>query len=107
MLMGTPEYMSPEQAAGRVDDVDHRSDQWALACMVWRMLSGRPPFTGTTLDELLNRIVNEEPPPLLPFSSELRPELELVLRRGLAKTRSSRYPSIAAFSRAFEVASGG
>src|SRR3954464_1679537 len=40
-VVGTPEFMAPEQAAGRVDQVDHRSDQWALACLAWHMLSGR------------------------------------------------------------------
>ena len=43
-VVGTPEFMSPEQAAGRVDLIDHRSDQWALACLAWHMLSGRLPF---------------------------------------------------------------
>jgi eukaryotic-like serine/threonine-protein kinase len=105
-MLGTPEYMSPEQASGRSDDVDHRTDQWALAATLWSMLAGRAPFVGASLEELLYRIVNEEPPPLTPVSSELRPELERVLRRALAKQRSNRYPSIAAFSRAFETAAG-
>jgi eukaryotic-like serine/threonine-protein kinase len=105
-MLGTPEYMSPEQASGRSDDVDHRTDQWALAATLWRMLAGRAPFTGADLEELLYRIVNEEPPPLHLVSSELRPELERVLRRGLAKQRSNRYPTIAAFVRAFETAAG-
>jgi eukaryotic-like serine/threonine-protein kinase len=100
--------VSKLQAAntGRSDDVDHRTDQWALAATLWRMLAGRAPFTGADLDELLYRIVNEEPPPLHLVSSELRPELERVLRRGLAKQRSNRYPTIAAFVRAFETAAG-
>ena len=103
-MLGTPEYMSPEQASARSDDVDHRTDQWALAASLWRMLAGAPPFGGHNLDELLHHIVNDEPPPLTPIAAELRPELELVLRRGLAKQRSGRYASIAAFSRAFEAA---
>ena len=63
-MVGTPEGMSPEQATARPDDVDHRTDQWALACLVWRMLSGALPFQGGTLKDLLAKIVHEDPPPL-------------------------------------------
>jgi serine/threonine protein kinase len=101
-VLGTPEYMSPEQASGRAADVDHRSDQWALACTTWRMLAGYPPFTGVHLDDLLTRIVNEEPPPLHAFAPDLPVAIEQVLRRGMAKARSARYASIAAFMRALE-----
>ena len=103
-LLGTPEYMSPEQASGRSDAVDHRTDQWALACLLWRMLSGRPPFQGHDLNDLLARIVEDQPPSLSGTFRELTPELEGVLRRGLGKRQSSRFPTIAAFTRAFEAA---
>jgi serine/threonine protein kinase len=103
-VLGTPGYMSPEQADGRSDLVNHSSDQWALAAMVWHMLSGQPPFTGRTLDELLTRVVNEEPPSL----AELVPDLALaadldgVLRRALAKQQRQRFPTVAAFQRALD-----
>jgi serine/threonine protein kinase len=103
-IMGTPEYMSPEQASGRADELDHRSDQWALASMVWHMLSGRPPFTGGSLDQLLDRVVNDEPPSLLASGVDLPPDLEGVLHRGLAKRPSQRFATVAAFLRAFESA---
>jgi serine/threonine-protein kinase len=103
-VLGTPEYMSPEQASGRAADVDHRSDQWALACTAWRMLAGYPPFSGVGLDDLLNAIVNDEPPALQAFAPQVPPAIEQVLRRGLAKSRSNRYASIAAFMRALEAA---
>src|ERR1019366_9287577 len=45
-VIGTPEYMTPEQASGSGEEIDHRADQWALACIVWEMLSGRTPFTA-------------------------------------------------------------
>jgi eukaryotic-like serine/threonine-protein kinase len=98
-MVGTPEYMS----TGRVDEVDHCSDQWALACMVWRMLSGRSPFEGTDLVETVNRIVGEDPPPL-PELPGLAPDVEKVLRRALAKNRDDRFPIITAFSRALQTA---
>jgi serine/threonine protein kinase len=103
-MVGTPEYMSPEQATGLVNDVDHRSDQWALACMVWRMLSGRMPFEGTDLGDLVNRIVGQEPPPLLPEVPGLPLDVEKVLRRALSKNRDDRFPIITAFSRALQAA---
>jgi serine/threonine protein kinase len=101
-MLGTPEYMSPEQASGRGGDVDHRSDQWALACTTWRMVSGYPPFHGSNLDGLLNSIVHGEPPPLLDLAPELPADLDRVLRRALSKQRSFRFNSVSAFMRALE-----
>jgi serine/threonine-protein kinase len=46
VVMGSPQYMSPEQAQGRVDEIDLRTDEWALASITWKMLAGRCPFTG-------------------------------------------------------------
>lgn len=105
-ILGTPGYMSPEQADGRSDLVDHRSDQWALAAMVWHMLSGQPPFTGRTLDELLAQVIHDDPPPLanvapgLPFADRI----DRVLRQALAKHQGQRFPTVAAFLRALEAA---
>jgi serine/threonine protein kinase len=103
-VLGTPGYMSPEQADGRSDLVNHSSDQWALAAMVWHMLSGQPPFTGRTLDELLTRVVNEEPPSLVELVPDLpqAADLDGVLRRALAKQQRQRFPTVAAFQRALE-----
>ena len=52
-VMGTPNYMSPEQATGMIDDIDHRADQWALACIAWEMLLGRCPFVADEAAALL------------------------------------------------------
>ena len=52
VVMGTPNYMSPEQAAGVVDGVDHKTDQWSLACIAYEMLSGRGPFVGESIQSL-------------------------------------------------------
>jgi eukaryotic-like serine/threonine-protein kinase len=103
-MIGTPEYMSPEQALGRVDEVDHRSDQWALGCMVWRMLSGCPPFSGSHLEQLLERVVGDEPPRLRDLAPHIPAPVEKVLRRALAKRQSQRFPTVMAFLRAFEAA---
>jgi serine/threonine-protein kinase len=101
-MLGTPEYMSPEQASARSDAVDHRTDQWALACVLWRMLAGAPPFQGKDLNALLNSIVHDEPPPLLELAPRLTPDIEAVLRRALSKRQAGRYPTVLGFWRAFE-----
>src|SRR6185436_2558216 len=93
-MIGTPEYMSPEQAKGRVDDVDHRSDQWALSCMVWRMLTGLPPFVGSHLNELIHKVVQDEPPALKDTAPHVPHPVERGLRRSLAKRQSQRYPTV-------------
>jgi serine/threonine protein kinase len=102
MLLGTPDYMAPEQAAGLVDDIDHRTDQWALACMAWEMLSGRRPFMADNLPMLLYQIAQQHPPPLQ--VPDLPAEVELVLRRALSKRQSERFPTVAAFARALGAA---
>ncbi len=100
-MVGTPEGMSPEQATGMVDQVDARSDQWALACMCWRMLDGARPFPGMTLGDIIRQIVNEDPAPLHPAADCPLP-VEQVLRKALSKRQDDRFPSVAAFWRAFE-----
>jgi serine/threonine-protein kinase len=102
-VVGTPEYMSPEQASGRVDEVDHRSDQWALAATAWRTLSGSAPFGGVHMNQLLGSIQRDEPPPL-DERLHLPAKLERVLRRALSKKQSARYPTIVTFARALEAA---
>jgi serine/threonine-protein kinase len=96
--------MSPEQALGRVDEIDLRTDEWALASITWEMLSGRCPFTGEDVASLLYQVVHEDPPPLAPKVPDLRPEVEEVLRMALAKKREHRFASVGAFARALESA---
>ena len=106
-ILGTPNYMSPEQATGMVDEIDHRTDQWALACIAWEMLSGRPPFVAEELSALLYQVINLDPQPLSKRVAKLPPEVEPVLRRALSKQMGNRYSSITDFSRAFEMAALG
>ena len=104
VVMGSPQFMSPEQAQGRVEEIDLRTDEWALACIAWEMLSGRCPFTGEDVASLLYQVVHEEPPPLAAMVPGLRPEVEEVLRCALAKNRTDRFVTIRAFARALETA---
>jgi serine/threonine-protein kinase len=102
MLIGTPEYMSPEQAGGHSDDIDHWSDQWALAAMTYQMLSGHPPFVSEDVRALLFQVTLNDPPPLRERVPDLPPEVEAVVMRGLAKKPGDRFPSIMAYSRALD-----
>jgi hypothetical protein len=106
-MVGTPAYMSPEQASGANDEVDHRADQWALACIVWEMLSGRAPFHADDINALFYRLINLEPESLSECAPDLPSAVQPVLLRALSKRPADRYPSIREFARAFETAALG
>ena len=103
-IMGTPGYMSPEQARGNADEIDERTDQWALACIAWECLCGEVPFGGENLPSILFKIVHEPPPALLPKVPELHPQVEEVLLRALAKNKNDRFASVNDFAVALEAA---
>ncbi|MEP6652081.1 MAG: serine/threonine-protein kinase [Myxococcales bacterium] len=103
-VMGTPSYMSPEQATGQVDDIDHRTDEWALACITYEMLCGRPPFRGDSIQALLYQTIHQDPLPLAGRVPGLSRELDKVLGRALSKRQVDRFPTVTAFLRAFEAA---
>ncbi|NOU32511.1 MAG: serine/threonine protein kinase, partial [Polyangiaceae bacterium] len=92
-VFGTPQYMSPEQAAGV--PVDHRSDIYALGIMLYEMLKGGVPFTGDNVMNILSHHMFHPPPPLRDGSrSDLPPELESIVMKCLAKKASERYISM-------------
>jgi serine/threonine protein kinase len=100
-MVGTPHYMAPEQATGRVGDVDGRTDQFSLAAMAYEMLTGHDAFAGDDQVSLLYQIVHQDPQPLsryLPWRSD---GVQEVLSRALAKEPRHRYPTITEFSAAF------
>jgi serine/threonine-protein kinase len=107
VLVGTPMYMAPEQAEGRLDELDQWTDQWALACIAYEMLAGRPPFQGDDVGALLYQVVHHEPPVLCELVEGLPPSVERVIRRALSKHQSDRYESVTAFAEAFEAAARG
>jgi serine/threonine-protein kinase len=100
MLLGTPQYMAPEQALARDEELGPATDQFALAAIVYQMLSGRPPFAGDRISSVLYQIVHEDPPPLGPGAADAR--VEAVLRRALSKAREERFPSLAEFVEALK-----
>jgi len=97
-VLGSPEYMSPEQARGR-DDLDHRTDIWSFAVVLYEVLSGQTPFTGTSYNALLRSIVEDEPASLLDYLA-CDEALWSIVRRGLEKRPEARYPSMNEFGRA-------
>jgi serine/threonine protein kinase len=103
-VIGTPNYMSPEQATGMLDEIDPRTDQWALACIVWEMLSGRPPFASDDMSAVFYQVIHLDPQPLRNRAPDLPSSVEVVLRRALSKTMADRFPSIKDFSNALAIA---
>jgi tRNA A-37 threonylcarbamoyl transferase component Bud32 len=99
LVLGTPSYMSPEQAQGH--DIDGRSDQFSLAVIAYRVLTGELPFKGATLTTLLTRILLEEPHY---ESYGLHPCFQEVFRQALAKDPASRYSDCVAFVQDLETA---
>jgi serine/threonine protein kinase len=88
-VMGTPQYMSPEQVTGH--DVDARSDLFSFGVVLYQMIAGHPPFEGAVVNELLAAILNHEPPPLQRYAREVPAELERIVSKALAKDRAERY----------------
>ncbi len=90
--VGTPAYMSPEQARG--DEVDHRTDLWSLGVVIYEMVAGRRPFRGEHESAVLYALLNEQPKPLRELRPDVPPELEHIVEGLLAKDPADRYPTI-------------
>ena len=99
MTLGTPEYMSPEQASGD-DHIGISTDIYALGCVVYEMLSGQPPFRGATPLATMARHVTEKPKPLRSVRPDVPSGIEAAVARALSKSADHRFPSIAEFTTA-------
>jgi serine/threonine-protein kinase len=99
IAVGTPAYMSPEQAGGD-RDLDGRSDLYSLGCVLYEMLAGEPPFTGPTVESLLHQHLSVSPRPV----TELRPAVDRdtreIVAKALAKTPADRFTTTAEFAAA-------
>lgn len=91
LILGTPYYMSPEQALGR--PIDHRSDLFSLGVVLYELITGRLPFTGTTTTETIQKITSAQPDPIARFNYSVPSELERIVRKLLEKEPSRRYQS--------------
>ncbi len=97
LAIGTPVYMSPEQSLGS-GEIDGRSDLYSLACVLYEMLTGEPPFTGKTMQEIIARRLTEEAPELEWKEGETPDELPATLARALASEPGDRFGSAGEFA---------
>ncbi len=96
MSLGTPHYMSPEQAMGE-REITGRSDIYALGAVLYEMLVGEPPFTGPSVQAIVAKVLTEEPRPLLPKRHTIPPHLEAVVLTSLEKLPADRYATAGEF----------
>ncbi len=106
LAIGTPAYMSPEQAAG-TGHVDRRSDIYSLACVLYETLAGQPPFTGPTAQAIMARHSLDSVPRLRIVRETIPDALEAVINRALAKVPADRYSTADQFAAALTAASTG
>ena len=94
-IVGTPAYMSPEQAAG--DRIDARTDQYSLASVLYEMLAGDPPYTGASAQMIMARRMSEPPRPIRPIRPLIPDGVETAVRRALERLPADRFPDISSF----------
>jgi pimeloyl-ACP methyl ester carboxylesterase len=104
--LGTPAYMSPEQVEG-AEDLDPRADVYALGCLAYEMLTGEPPFSGSTARAVMLKHLHESPPAAAVLRAGLPPAVDQVLARALAKAAADRFDSAGEFARDLGAALGG
>jgi serine/threonine-protein kinase len=99
LSLGTPQYMSPEQAMGE-RTLDARADVYALGAVLYEMLTGDPPFTGSSVQAIVARILSERPTPIETFRDTVPPHITAAVARALAKLPADRFASAAQFAQA-------
>jgi len=97
MSLGTPEYMSPEQALGE-RTVTPKSDIYALGCVLYEMLTGEPPFTGATVQAIVAKVTHERPVPPGTIRDTVPPQVEAAVLKALAKVPADRFTMAAQFA---------
>ncbi|MFN0122414.1 MAG: protein kinase domain-containing protein [Blastocatellia bacterium] len=92
LVMGTPRYMSPEQARG--EKVDVRTDIFSLGVVLYEMVAGQPPFAGAGISEMLAAVLRDAPLPLTNYAAATPPELQCIVDQALQKDRDARYQTM-------------
>ncbi len=105
-LVGSPQYMSPEQAKGE-RNIDQRSDLWSLAAIVYRALTGELAFSGDGVGDIIMKIALEKPVPPTQIAPELSPDVDRFFDKAFARDREQRFQSVQEFARAFSALAGG
>src|SRR5438128_4514295 len=93
-VLGTVGYMSPEQAQGKVSEIDHRSDIFSFGCILYEAITRRKAFEGKDAIDSLNKIIREQPTPITNFNPDVPYDLQRIVRRCLAKDPDERYQTI-------------
>jgi len=101
LTLGTPQYMSPEQAAGETD-LDARSDVYSLACVLFELIAGRPPFVGANPAAVIAKRFTETAPPVRRFRPNAPQAVDDALRKALDRDPTARFPSCGAFAEALK-----
>ncbi len=96
-LLGTPQYMSPEQAIGQHTKVDERTDVFALGSILYEMLCGHPAFSGASIPEVVFKVVYEQPLPIADEAPLLPRKVTVAIETAMAKTASERYATVGGF----------
>jgi eukaryotic-like serine/threonine-protein kinase len=96
--LGTPAYMSPEQVTGQ--EVDRRSDIYALGAVAYEMLAGQPPFTGNSVQTVLGKVISEDPRPLVEHRKSVPPRVAAAIAKALEKLPADRWQTVAEFAEA-------
>ncbi len=98
VIMGTPSYMAPEQALGRVKEIDTRSDVYALGVILYELMTGRKPFSSDETLTLLRAIVEDDPPRPSRYAVKLPVDLECIILKAIAKEKERRYATVDALA---------
>ena len=94
-FLGTPAYMAPEQAGGDPNAVDRRADTYALGAILYEVLTGRPPFTGSSAINVIKKVLKEDPKPPQEVFAQAEPRLSKIALKALAKEPEARYQTAA------------